>query len=279
MRKNFFKIAAVGGFVFAGVLAGCDSDSPSSATNEPSSSSVADVKTIYVTDTIYQIKTGRDTIQEWNSERCNIKEDGAFTCGGECSNRDSYAVRICFDPDTEQQIECSELVYIRDTVYVELNYGDHPLTDYIPYAKVPEFDGDSVKKHFAEFSRAGCGVSQKFSSNYSLEAIGLPEKYIWYEVWDFSDRYYSGTRGDDGSCLFSALLKEVVTVTNPIVCESSLPESLMRKAYKLVDTSAGFLTADTTIQWKLVYKDQYGRGDTLDMTTHLTIPEYGGPHL
>jgi len=40
-----------------------------------------------------------------------------------------------------------------------------------------------------------------------------------------------------------------------------------------VDTSAGFLTADTTIQWKLVYKDQYGRGDTLDMTTHLTIPE------
>lgn len=273
MKMGFFKFIAVSGFVFAGVLAGCDSGSPSSATNEPSSSSVADVKTIYVTDTIYQVKTGRDTIQEWNSESCNIKEDGSFTCGGKCSNGGTFAVRVCIDPDTEQLIECSEPVYVRDTVYVELNYGDHPLTGYIPYAKVPEFDGDSVKKHFAEFSRAGCAVSQKFSSNYSLEAIGLPEKYIWYEVSDFSDRYYSGTRGDDGNCLFSALLKDVVTVSNPIVCEPSLPESLMRKTYKLVDTSAGFLTADTTIQWKLVYKDQYGRGDTLDMTTHLTIPE------
>ena len=30
---------------------------------------------------------------------------------------------------------------------------------------------------------------------------------------------------------------------------------------------------DTTINWKLVYKDQYGRGDTLDITTKFKFDE------
>jgi len=45
-----------------------------------------------------------------------------------------------------------------------------------------------------------------------------------------------------------------------------LPNEPKRIQYVLYNnTSKSF--RDTTISWKLVYRDEYGRGDTLDMTT------------
>ena len=47
---------------------------------------------------------------------------------------------------------------------------------------------------------------------------------------------------------------------------SSLPEKAKVVNYELINTTIQSYK-DTTISWKLVYKDQYGRGDTLDITT------------
>ena len=45
-----------------------------------------------------------------------------------------------------------------------------------------------------------------------------------------------------------------------------LPEKARVYNYQLFNKSLQSYK-DSTITWKLVYKDQYGRGDTLDITT------------
>ena len=44
------------------------------------------------------------------------------------------------------------------------------------------------------------------------------------------------------------------------------PESVKRKKYYLINTGRD-LPKDTTINWTLVYTDQYGRSDSLEIKT------------
>lgn len=238
--------------------------------------------TRYVTDTIYRIKNCVGNIEEWLSSQCDIKKDSTFTCTrySQCQEMEWGNGDIRCVSDRWNVVRCDSLSggvaipTVRDTAYVELNYGDHPVVNYIPCAEIPEFNADSVKQLFAELSGDGCNILQTYSSNYELDAIGLPDSLEWYLQEDYRlNRYrnngeYAGLEKTPQGCSFWQLTENVSIVANPCY-RFPLPENLWRTTYKLVNlTLATF--QDTTIQWKLVYKDQYGRGDTLEMKTHFT---------
>lgn len=257
------------------------SDSKSSDSKESSdskfSSSSFSTNTIYVTDTIYLIKNGNGNIEEWKASDCAIG-DRTFYCS------ESYdcptEIILCKDNSNG---ECNggsgNQETVRNTVKVPLNYGNNPITDYIPYANIPEFNQDSIKSLFAEFENTSCKVLQTLWTNYQIEAVGLPEGLIWYQVeenlYNSVDRYSgNGTiivedaQSDTKTCEFFISTMDASISWNSCRVRT-LPEKASSATFKLVNNTPQPI-ADSVIQWKLVYKDQYGRGGTLDMSTRFT---------
>lgn len=278
MKKVLLSVTAVLWIALALTLIACDSDSPASAENstEGSSSSMANV--VHVTDTIYRIMNIRDSIEEWAASDCDLHEDGSFECS-KCTDLPIVNVSplyVCHD-SLGHVITCPK--EIRDTFFVDLNYGDNPVTDYIPYVDVPEFNRDSVKELFAELSGGYCESLKELSSNYRLEAIGLPDSLEFYDAsglsyslltnnsTDSSDTDQYATIIHQPQCIVAYVETNICLINR--VCRSPLPESLKSWTYMLANPSTKSFP-DTTFQWKLVYTDQYGRGDTLDITSHFT---------
>ena len=116
------------------------------------------------------------------------------------------------------------------------------------------------------------------SSNYYLETIGLPdsltlsledayvpEAYKSPKDWYVQLNLFTNKTTGEKTCKQDSLL----TMYNiyPDACYySSLPEKAKVVNYELINTTIQAYK-DSTFSWKLVYKDQYGRGDTLDITT------------
>lgn len=241
--------------------------------------SIAD-STLYRNVTIYRIQEFNGDTSEWDASDCNVK-DSSFSCrrvtNVDC-NLPSVRWLNCRDANNNF-IECpgyKDTIY--DTTYKNLNFGKDALVNYIPNAKIPTFNRDSVAKLFSKISGEPCSRLLSFSSNYHLEAIGLPDsltlnferEYIpegYIRPKDFSVHLSLITNESTGekTCRQDSL--RIMYNFYPGACYySSLPEKAKVVNYELINTTIQSYK-DTTISWKLAYKDQYGRGDTLDITT------------
>lgn len=241
--------------------------------------SIAD-STLHQNVTIYRIQEFNGDTSEWNASDCNVK-DSSFSCR-RVTNYDCDQVydRVLYCKDAyDNPIECpgyKDTIY--DTTYQNLNFGKEALVHYIPIAKIPTFKRDSVAKLFSKISGNPCSILLSFSSNYYLEAIGLPdsltldledayvpEAYKSPKDWYIQLNLFTNKTTGEKTCQQDSL-RTMYNFYAGTCYYSSLPEKAKVVNYELINTTIQSYK-DTTISWKLVYKDQYGRGDTLDITT------------
>ena len=228
--------------------------------------------TLYRHVTILRIKDYYGNISEWHESDCKIA-DSTFSCyKSECTgNCPTLGLLLCTDSNGDD-IACPEYKdTIYDTTYKNLNFGDEALLHYIPVANIPAFDKEAVKKALSNLSGIYCSQIFQIKSNYSIDAIGLPKSFSWknrdsYE-WGLEAHVKSDKETNESKCE----VKEPLVLSNydanaDWYISWSLPEKIRDYTYLLFNESMDSYK-DTTITWKLVYKDQYGRGDTLDITT------------
>lgn len=140
----------------------------------------------------------------------------------------------------------------RDTIF--LNYGKYKLMDYIPYQEIPTINKSLLKKTFSVIDREKNHLSSDtIISSYTLEARNFLDGVEFEEYYErLVDLSYN-----------------IMDVEPP--CQTIItlyPEPLKeRKMYYLNNTGGITLPKDTTINWTLVYTDQYGRSDSLEMKT------------
>ena len=137
-----------------------------------------------------------------------------------------------------------DLAENRDTIF--LNYGKSKLMDYIPYQEIPPINTSLLKKTLSVIdSKRNFVLSDTIISSYTFEAKNFLDgiKFKEYDLLvEYTVDYCAG--GD-------------------IIM---YPESVKRKKYYLINTGRD-LPKDTTINWTLVYTDQYGRSDSLEIKT------------
>ena len=183
------------------------------------------------------------TVTTSSTDMLFIKEESFYYVGMKNSEGCmSYDV----DLDLDEYDMASEN---RDTIF--LNYGKYKLMDYIPYQEIPTINKNLLKKTFSVIDRKKNHLSSDtIISSYTLEARNFLdgvefEEYVEY-LGDYSVKW-------DEPC------QNIVTV---------YPEPLKeRKMYYLSKLEELSLPKDTTINWTLVYTDQYGRSDSLEMKT------------
>ena len=183
------------------------------------------------------------TVTTSSTDMLFIKEESFYYVGMKNSEGCmSYDV----DLDLDEYDMASEN---RDTIF--LNYGKYKLMDYIPYQEIPTINKNLLKKTFSVIDRKKNHLSSDtIISSYTLEARNFLdgvefEEYVEY-LGDYSVKW-------DEPC------QTIITL---------YPEPLKeRKMYYLNNTGGITLPKDTTINWTLVYTDQYGRSDSLEMKT------------
>jgi len=183
------------------------------------------------------------TVTTSSTDMLFIKEESFYYVGMKNSEGCmSYDV----DLDLDEYDMASEN---RDTIF--LNYGKYKLMDYIPYQEIPTINKNLLKKTFSVIDRKKNHLSSDtIISSYTLEARNFLdgvefEEYVEY-LGDYSVKW-------DEPC------QTIITL---------YPEPLKeRKMYYLKNTGGITLPKDTTINWTLVYTDQYGRSDSLEMKT------------
>ncbi|WP_295055669.1 hypothetical protein [uncultured Fibrobacter sp.] len=174
-------------------------------------------------------------------------------------------VKLCRDTDNKQ-IECpSYKDTIYDTTYKDINFGENALLNYIPIAKIPEFNRDTVQKVLSTLYGDACAQFFLFSSNYYLKTIGLPEGFT-IENRNAVPFGFEATRRSGECNVGRADVQYMPTSNEYRSVVRRLPEDVERVTYQFFNGSMKSYR-DTTISWKLAYTDQYGRGDTLDITT------------
>jgi len=151
---------------------------------------------------------------------------------GEYDSASVYRVDISTNPDT-----------------ILINYGKSKLMDYIPYQEIPLINKSLLKKIFSVIDREKNHLSSDtiissytFDAKNFLDGIKFEEYYFFVE---YTVDYYCA----EGKFIM-------------------YPEpSKKQKMYYLKNTGEISLPKDTTINWTLVYTDQYGRSDSLEMKT------------
>ena len=203
----------------------------------------------------YRILDFRGDTTIWHPSDCKIFGD-RFSC-----------VRRLSAPKGEQ---CNNPYHKENSSkasYKNLNFGKEAITNYIPVANIPEFNRDSVAKIFSVLPSTSCSALLTFKSNYSIEPIGLPKDFEWRR--DFPKAVVKEISKKKKMCALE--YRSVSSHPNPYkqyhnVIFEELPEKARIYNYQLFNKSLQSYK-DSTITWKLVYKDQYGRGDTLDIAT------------
>ena len=229
--------------------------------------------TFHIKVDLYRVLNYKGDTTIWRTSDCEIKKK-SFECyhqecwGIGCSG---FRTRI---GDRIAKIHYKDTVY--DTTYRNLNFGKNALVHYTPIAKVPKFNRKAVAKALSKLSGKPCYQIFELRSNYKLEAIGLPG-FSWknrdnYE-WGIGAHVKSDEKTNESKCE----VREPLVLYHPDAnayryVSWSLPEKIQNYTYELFNESMDSYR-DTTITWKLVYKDQYGRGDTLDITTKFKVDD------
>jgi hypothetical protein len=241
--------------------------------------------TVPKTKTMYRILEFNGDTTVWDSADCVIR-DSSFSCKKEIIyNFPDIEKRL----RTQKQKSDTALQKKQKVIYKNLNFGKEAIVNYIPIADIPAFDRNNVAKFFSYISGKPCSKLLTFRSNYKIEAIGLPDYFKW-KTRDADEMYIRKDSTEENVCITSRqkIIRGKVRI-NPIsihpirndffnqsrqvVDIRYLPKEKVIYEYKLLNTS--ILYKDTTFSWKLVYRDQYGRGDTLDITTKFeATPNY-----
>lgn len=254
------------------------------------------------TKTMYRILEFNGDTTVWNSTDCDIR-DSSFSCRKEVvhdfSDIEKWLDRTfnAKKSPSISEIQKTNIKFQKEqkVIYKDLNFGKDAIVNYIPIADIPAFDRNNVAKLFSHLSGEPCSQLLTFSSNYIIEAIGLPDYFKWEqykarECINKQDIFIKKNSAGQKTCIIkkcisstdiSKLLESTkhIRSTNHIsnnrnyfnqsrhvvVDVRYLPEKKEIYEYQLLNTS--ILYKDTTFSWKLIYKDQYGRGDTLDITT------------
>ena len=183
------------------------------------------------------------TVTTSSTDMLFIKEESFYYVGMKNSEGCmSYDV----DLDLDEYDMASEN---RDTIF--LNYGKYKLMDYIPYQEIPTINKNLLKKTFSVIDRKKNHLSSDtIISSYTLEARNFLDGVEFEEYFEYLGDY---------SVKWDEPCQNIVTV---------YPEPLKgRKMYYLSKLEALSLPKDTTINWTLVYTDQYGRSDSLEIKT------------
>lgn len=139
-------------------------------------------------------------------------------------------------------------ITLTDTI--RINYGDSAQTNYIPSAQIPQIDKDSVKSWLDTLDTRLKAFGQgTFQSPYSLTGKNLPD----------------GIRlGVD----IQTSIQLVHITTNPCnITYTDYPPALQRIPSVIYNNLQEPFQNDTTITWALIYEDQYGTKDSMEVTT------------
>ena len=130
-----------------------------------------------------------------------------------------------------------------DTMYI--NYGGLKMMDYIPYQKIPTINKSLLKKVFSLIDREEeYTLSDTVVSSYKLFARGLVDGIEFADATVYPNYMH-----------------------DPCFDKTVYPEPLkFWKYYLKIEDNIG-LPRDTIVDWTLIYIDQYGRRDSLAMTT------------
>ena len=130
-----------------------------------------------------------------------------------------------------------------DTMFV--NYGESKKMSYIPYQKIPSINKQLLKSVLSVISKEKDHVlSDTIVSSYKLKAKNFIDGIEFVDASDYPEYVDDPCRG-----------------------HMEYPEPLENWKYYLENVSRITLPKDTTVDWILVYTDQYGRSDSLTITT------------
>lgn len=144
------KFTAVSLISLTFCLLACTSDKIGNNSTKPTKkisledyASIAD-STLHKNVKMYRALNFKGDTTQWDESDCNIK-DTSFSCYHEtCVG--CYTVKICRDANNKR-IKCpSYKDTIYDTTYKNINFGENALVNYIPIAKIPKFNRDTVQK-------------------------------------------------------------------------------------------------------------------------------------
>ena len=145
-----------------------------------------------------------------------------------------------------------------------INYGPNKITDAMPIYDIPALDSVAFRAAFAQLDyKTEDYLSGQILSNYQLQAKGLPEGMSFKSsptIPQSSSSYYPSP--------FSS--SQTIYVMNACIDQvhDRYPFAYVdKRKVNLYNASAQALKTDTTIAWTLIYTDQFGRQDSLAVTT------------
>ena len=225
--------------------------------------------TFHIKVDLYRVLNYKGDTTIWDSDECEIGKS-SFKCYRQsCWGSGCYGFRR----DRIAKIHYKDTIY--DTTHRNLNFGKNALVKYIPVAKIPKLDRRQMKKSLSKLSGEACSEIANLESNYTFEAIGLPEGFTWkVDSNEFNKGPYEAYIKQDDSvelCIVEKvshrMFYTVPPITSTCTCSSTYLPEIVKKFYSRLFNGSLQAYKDTTISWKLVYKDQYGRGDTLNIKT------------
>lgn len=250
--------------------------------------------TVPKTKTMYRILEFNGDTTVWDSADCVIR-DSSFSCRKTCKHDffEKLFGTKWQKTDTNHKKK-QKVIYKDSNNYKDLNFGKDAIVNYIPIADIPAFDRNNVANFFSYISGGPCSKLLTFSSNYKIEAIGIPDDFKWMKRNAHEMLIHKNAAGQNTCKLEQNIYKslqnllskppkelKLIHSTNKKIAYQPrldvnfcyLPEKKEIYEYQLLNYS--LLYKDTTFSWKLVYRDQYGRGDTLDITTKFeATPNY-----
>ena len=206
----------------------------------------------------------------WDASDCKI-EDSTFSC----YRYEDMNVRRNnpYSRKSPKNYDYRDRIY--DTTYNDINFGQNALVHYTPVAEIPKFDRKAIAKALSKLSGKPCSQIFELRSNYDLEVIGLPG-FSWKnrDAAMFGYEAYVDTENSDQKKCSVQSARVEYTPSNHYsqIFIRSLPEQLDVKTLQFFNGTLQTFQ-DTTISWKLVYKDQYRRTDTLDITTKFEVDD------
>ena len=145
-----------------------------------------------------------------------------------------------------------------------INYGPNKITDAMPVYDIPALDSVAIRAAFAQLDyKTEDYLSGQIHSNYQLQAKGLPEGMSFKSsptIPQSSSSYYP----------FPFSSSQTISVMNACIDQvhDRYPFAYVdKRKVNLYNASAQALKTDTTIAWTLIYTDQFGRQDSLAVTT------------
>lgn len=247
--------------------------------------------TVPETKTLYRILEFNGDTTVWNSTDCDIR-DSSFSCRKEVvhdfSDIEKWLEGTIYGKKSPSisEIQKTNIKFQKEqkVIYKDLNFGKDAIVNYIPIADIPAFDRNNVAKLFSHLSGEPCTFLLTFRSNYKIEAIGLPDYFKW-KTEDADKLYIRKNKTGQNTCISLNDIVSKLPTGRPLYYPTNkkfnqsrhdvdvryLPEKKEIYKYQLLNTS--ILYKDTTFSWKLVYRDQYDRGDTLDITTKFEVTQ------